>query len=110
MLREREAQLDQANENLARISDEVEVKVQTAYNKLERTERMVAVSQELLAARKEARRVSAQGLEQGIYLRSQAEAALAQESQAQTLLLQSQLQYAEAQDELNEAIGRSANE
>ena len=110
VLREREAQLDQANENLARISDEVEVKVQTAYNKLERTERMVAVSQELLAARKEARRVSAQGLEQGIYLRSQAEAALAQESQAQTLLLQSQLQYAEAQDELNEAIGRSANE
>jgi hypothetical protein len=33
MLRERKAQLDQAKENLARISDEVEVKVQTAYNK-----------------------------------------------------------------------------
>ena len=74
MLRERDAQAAQAKENLARISDEVEVKVQTAYNKLERTEQMVAVSQELLAARKEARRVSAKGLEQGTYLRSQAEA------------------------------------
>ena len=110
MLHERDAQLDQAKENLARISDEVEVKVQTAYNKIERTKQMVSVSEELLAARKEARHVSAQGLEQGTYLRSQAEAAFAQESEAQTLLLQSQLEYAQAQDELNEAIGRSANE
>ena len=110
MLRERDAQAAQAKENLARISDEVEVKVQTAYNKLERTEQMVAVSQELLAARKEARRVSAKGLEQGTYLRSQAEGTVAEESQAQTLLLQSQLEYAQAQDELNEAIGQSANE
>jgi outer membrane protein TolC len=109
-LRERDAQLAQAKENLARISDEIEVKVQTAYNKLEQTEQMVAVSQELLAARKEARRVSAQGLEQGTNLRSQAEAAVAQESDAQTQLLQSQLEYAQAHDELNEAIGRSANE
>lgn len=110
IVRERDTQLAQAKESLARISDETEVKVQRAYNKLERTEQMVAVSQELLAARKEARRVSAQGLEQGTYLRSQAEVAVAQESEAQTLLLQSQLEYAQAQDELNEAIGRSPGE
>lgn len=110
VVRERDAQLDQARENLARISDDIEVKVQTAYDKLERTKEMVAVSQELLAARKEAQRVSAQGLEHGTYLRSQAEAAVAQQSEAQTMLLQSQLQYAEAQDELNEAIGRSPSE
>ena len=109
-LRERNAELGQAKENLARISDEIEVKVQTAYNKLERTQQMVAVSQELLAARREARRVSAQGLIRGAYLRSQTEATVAQESEAQTLLLQSQLECALAQDELNEAIGRSANE
>jgi len=106
-LRERDAQLAQAKENLARISDEVEVRVQTAHNKLERTQQMVAVSQELLAARKEAERVSAQGLSQGTYLRSQAEAAAAQEFEAQTLLLQSQLEYAQAQDELTEAIGQT---
>jgi outer membrane protein TolC len=110
MLRERDVQLGQAKENLARITDETEVKVQTAYNKLERTEQMVAVSQELLAARKEARRVSSQGLERGTQLRSQAEAAVAQESEAKTRFLQSQLEYAQALDELNEAIGQTAND
>lgn len=109
-LREREAQTAQGKENLARTIDEVEVKVQIAYDKLERTEQMVAVSQELLKAREEARRVSVQGLERGTYLRSQAEMAAAQESGAQTGLLQSQLEYVQAQDELNEAIGRSADE
>jgi hypothetical protein len=100
--------LAQAKENLARISDEVEVRVQTASNKLERTQQMVAVSEELLATRQEARRLSAQQLKQGTYLRSQADAAAAQEFEAQTLLLQSQLEYAQAQDELTNAIGQTA--
>ncbi len=107
-LRERDAQLAQAKENLARISDEVEVRVQAAYNKLDRTRQMVAVSRELLATRSEGRRVSAQQLQQGTYLRSQADAAAAQEFEAQTLLLQSQLEYAQAQDELTNAIGETA--
>ena len=109
-LHERDTQVAQAKENLARIRDHVEVKVETAYNKLQQTEQMLTVSQQLLAARQEARRVSAQGLLQGTYLRSQAEAAVAQESEAQTQLLRSQLEYAQAHDELNEAIGQSANE
>ena len=107
-LRERDAQLAQAKENLARINDEVELRVQTAYNKLQRTQQMVTVSEELLSTRKEARRVSAQQLEQGTYLRSQAEVAVAQEFEAQTLLLQSQLDYAQAHDELTQAIGQTA--
>jgi outer membrane protein TolC len=107
-LRERDAQLAQAKENLARISDEVEVRVQTAYNKVERTQQMMAVSRELLATRQEARRVSAQQLQEGACLRSQADAATAQEYEAQTLLLQSQLEYAQAQDELTDAIGQTA--
>jgi hypothetical protein len=69
---------------------------------------MVAVSRELLATRSEGRRVSAQQLQQGTYLRSQADAAAAQEFEAQTLLLQSQLEYAQAQDELTNAIGETA--
>ncbi len=107
-LRERDAQLAQAKESLARITDEVEVRVQSAYNKVQRTQQMVAVSQELLATRQEARRVSAQQLERGAYLRSQADAATAQEFEAQTMLLQSQLEYAQAQDELTNAIGQTA--
>jgi outer membrane protein TolC len=107
-LRERDEQLAQAKENLARISDEVELRVQTVYNKVQRTQQMVAVSQELLATRREARRVSAQQMERGASLRSQAEGAAAQELEAQTLLLQSQLDYTQAQDELTQAIGRTA--
>jgi len=107
-LRERDSQLAQAKENLARVRDEVEVRVQTAYNKVERTQQMVAVSRELLATRQEARRVSAQQLQRGAYLPSQADAAAAQEFEAQTLLLQSELEYAQAQDELTDAIGQTA--
>jgi outer membrane protein TolC len=106
-LRERGAQLAQAKENLARISDEVELRVQTAYNKLQRTQKMIAVSEELLAVRREARRVSAQQTEHGASLRSQAATVVAQEFEAQTLLLQSQLDYVQAADEMNQAIGRA---
>ena len=106
-LREREAQLAQAKENLARVKDEVELSVQTAYNKLERTRQMVKVSEELLALREESSRVSAQQLERGVALRSQADSAAAQELDARTSLLQSQLDYIQAQDEVTHAIGRT---
>lgn len=106
-LREREAQLAQARENLARVKDEVELRVQTAYNKLERTRQMVKVSEELVALREESSRVSAQQLERGVALKSQADSAVAQELDARTLLLQAQLDYIQAQDEVTHAIGRT---
>jgi outer membrane protein TolC len=68
---------------------------------------MVAVSEELLALRTESRRVAAQQIEQGASLRSQVQAAVAQELESQTTLLQSQLDYAQALDELTEATGQS---
>jgi len=104
-LGEREAQLAQAKENLARVRDEVELRVQTAYNKLERTKQMVKVSEELLALREESSRVSAQLLLRGVALRSQADSAAAQELDARTSLLRSQLDYMQAQDEITDAIG-----
>jgi len=106
MLRERETQLAQAKENLARISDEVELRVQTAYNKMERTGQMVAVSAELLALRGESRRVSADLLAQGEALASQAKESVALELDAQALLLQSRLDYVLAADEMDAAIGQ----
>jgi hypothetical protein len=81
--------------------------VQTALNKLERTRQMVKVSDELLALRTESRRVSAQQLQEGSALRSQAEAAAARELEAKTLLLQSQLDYIQARDEMMEAMGQT---
>jgi hypothetical protein len=55
--REREAQLAQAKENLARLTDEVELAIHTAYNKRERTEQMLKVSEEVVARRTESNRV-----------------------------------------------------
>ncbi len=107
LLRERESQLSQAKENLARLSDEVELTVQTAYNKLERTEQMRRVSEELLALRTESSRVLHEELVRGEALSSQADMGSAQELDARTLLLQSQLDYTQANDEIIHAMGRT---
>jgi outer membrane protein TolC len=104
---EHKAQLAQAQENLARVTEEIELRVQTAYNKLDRTRQMLKVSEELLLLRSESRRVTIQQLQQGAALRSQADAAAAHELEAKTLLLQSQLEYIQARDEMIEAMGQT---
>jgi outer membrane protein TolC len=104
-VKEHNAQLAQARENLARVTEEVELRVQTAYNKLERTREMVKVSEELLTFRTEASRVLVRQVQEGSALRSQLDAATAHELDAKTMLLQSQLQFIEARDEMTEAIG-----
>ena len=105
--REREAQLAQGKENLARLTDEVELAIHTAYNKLERTEQMVKVSEEVVTLRSESNRVLQQELLQGAALMSQAAMATAQEYDAKALLLQSHLDYSEAHDEFVHAMGRT---
>jgi outer membrane protein TolC len=104
-VRESDAQLAQAKENLARVTDEVALRLQVAYNKLQRTREMVQVSQELYALRAESSRVSAQKVEKGNALQSQALNAVAQEYDAKTVLLQSRLDYIQARDEVTEAMG-----
>jgi outer membrane protein TolC len=106
-LREREAQLSQAKESLAKLTDEVQLAVETAYNKLDRTQQMLKVSEEVVALRTESNRVMQQKLLQGAALNSQAANATAQQYDAQTLLLQSQLDFLQANDELLNAIGRT---
>jgi len=102
---EREAQLAQAKENLARLTDEVELAIHTAHNKLERTQQMLKVSEEIMALRSESNRVLQQELLQGAALKSQAAMASAQEYDAKALLLQSQLDYSQAHDEFIHAMG-----
>lgn len=104
-VKEHSSQLAQAQENLARVTEEVELHVQTAYNKLERTKLMVKVSEELMTYRTEARRVSTRQLQEGSALQSQLDAATARELDAKTLLLQSQLDFIQARDEMTEAMG-----
>ena len=105
LLRERQAQLSQAKENLAKLTDAVELSVETAYNKLERTRQMLKVSEEVLALRSESNRVRQQELIRGAALNSQADTATAQEYEAKALLLQSQMEYLQAHDELLDAMG-----
>jgi outer membrane protein TolC len=107
VLREREAQVSQAKENLARLTDEVQVVVETAYNKLERTQQMRSVSEEVLALRTESNRVLHQELARGEALGSQADMGVAQELDARMLLLQSQLDYTQANDEVIHTMGRT---
>ena len=105
-IEENKAQLAKAEENLDRVKEDVQLRVQTAYNKLERTREMMKVSEELLAVRTESHRVTMRQLQQGAALRSQVESTAAQELQAKTILLQSQLEYIQANDEMTEAIGQ----
>jgi len=106
-VRERSAQLAQAQENLARIQDDVELRVQAAYNKLDRTRQMIAVSEELLTLRAENRRMTLEEVAHGSALRSQSQATAAQELEAKAVLLQSRLEYVQAAAEMDEAIGRT---
>jgi outer membrane protein TolC len=107
LVHERQAQRSQAKENLAKLTDEVELAVETAYNKLDRTQQMLKVSEEVVALRTESNRVMQQKLLQGAALNSQAETTTAQEYDATALLLQSRLDYLQAHDELINAIGRT---
>ena len=104
---EHQAQLRKAEENLARVKDDVELRVQTAYNKLDRTRQMMKVSEELLALRTESHRVSVQQLQVGSALRSQVAVSEARELEARNLFLQSQLEYIQANDEMTEALGQT---
>ena len=104
-LAESNSRLAQARENLARVTDDVELQVQIAYNKLQRTRELVNVSKELLDLRTEVSRVSGQQLEKGEALQSQAANAVAQKFDAETSFLQAQLDYIQAHDEMAEAMG-----
>jgi outer membrane protein TolC len=104
-LGESNSKLAQARENLARVTDDVELGVETALNRLDRTKEMVDVSEQVVALRDESSRVTAQKLLRGEALQSEADAAVAQEFNAKALLLQSQLGYIQAHDELVEAMG-----
>jgi hypothetical protein len=89
------------------LTEAVELSVETAYNKLERTHRMLEVSEEVLALRTEVNRVRQQELIRGAALNSQADTAAAQEYDAKAFLLQTQLEYLQAHDELLTAMGRT---
>ncbi len=93
VVNEREAQLDQAHENIRRITDRVTVDIDKAWRKLERTRMMVDVAQEALALRREAERICGNQLRAGVVSSAKNADAMAATRNAEADELQARLAY-----------------
>jgi outer membrane protein TolC len=106
-VREREAQLAQAQENVERLKEEVSVRIQQSLNKVERTKKMLEVAAEVVKLRTEGERIAENQLTQGVVLVSARRQASAASYRAQADLLQAQLAHLLARAELEQTIGRT---
>jgi outer membrane protein TolC len=106
-VREREAQLAEAQENLTRLKEQVAVSIERSYNKVERTKSMVAVAQQALKLRQESERLAENQLAQGVMLISDRRQTTAATYKAQAGFLQANLGYLLAWAELQEAAGQT---
>ena len=105
LIRERRDEVSEAEENLQHVKDEIEVRINMIYNRLEVARAMVEVRKEYLAARQENARLSEDQFKQGITLASQRDASQAQAMKARAGLLDASLAYLLARDDLNRALG-----
>jgi outer membrane protein TolC len=107
IVREREAQLAQAEENLERLKDAVDVRIERSYNKAERAKHMLQVANEVVRLRAESERLAENQMVQGVVLVSARRQASAASYKAEADLLQAQLAYLLAGAELEQAAGRT---
>jgi outer membrane protein TolC len=105
LVRERRDEISEAEENLKQVKDEVEVRLNMIYNKLEVTRAMVEVRREYLAARQESVRLSEDQFKQGITLASQRDSSRAQAMKARAGLLDASLAYLLTRDDLTRTLG-----
>ncbi len=106
-VREREAQLAQAEQNLDRLKDEVAVAIERSYNKLERTKHQVQVANQIVKLREESERLAGNELAQGVTLVSDRRHATAATYKAQADYLQASLGYLLSWAELEREVGRT---
>jgi outer membrane protein TolC len=106
-VRERETQLAESEENLQRLKEEVAVKIERSYNKVERTRSLVRVADEALKLRQEGERLASNQLVQGALLVSERRQATAATYKAEADYLQASLGYLLARAELDQAVGRT---
>ena len=109
-VREREAQLAQAQLNVERLKEEIAVEIERSANKEERTRRMLEVAAEVVRLRLESERVAENQLKEGVVLISTRRAASAASYKAQADMLQAQLAYMLAQADLQQVLGRTPAE
>jgi outer membrane protein TolC len=106
-VREREAQLAQAEENLSRLKEEVAVRIERSYNKVERTKSQVQVANQIVKLRQESERLAQNQLTEGVVLVSDRRQATAASYKAQADYLQASLGYLLAWAELEQTVGRT---
>jgi len=106
-VREREAQLAQAEENLRHLEDQVAVGIERSYNKVQRTRNLVQVANQVVKLRQEGERLAGNQLTQGVALMSDRRQATAATYKAQADFLQASLGYLLAWAELEQAVGRT---
>jgi multidrug efflux pump subunit AcrB len=102
---QRDAQVEQAEENLRRVTDRVSVDVDKAYRKLERTEQMISVATEALALQKESERLNANQLEAGVISEAKNAQATAATARAEVDELQARLAHELAVAEIERIAG-----
>jgi outer membrane protein TolC len=107
VVREREAQLAQAQENVERLKEAVGVQIERSYNKVERTKQMLLVAAEVLELRAESERIAENQMTHGVVLVSTRRQASAASYKAQADMLQAQLSHLLARAELEQTIGRT---
>lgn len=107
VVREREAQLAQAEQNVERLKEAVGVQIERSLNKVERTNQMMRVAAEVVKLRAEGDRVAENQVTQGVILVSARRQASAATYKAQADLLQAELAHLLANAELEETIGRT---
>ena len=97
--------LSEAELNLTKVEDEVEVQVETAYDKVEQLQDLAGVAAEALKAREEASRVTDRRFEQNAALDSARSEAHAKAISAQASYLEATLGLSLAQGDLKRTIG-----
>ena len=107
VVREREAQLVQAEQNVERLKDAVSVQVERSLHKVERTKQMLQVAAQVVKLRTEGDRIAGNQLANGVLLVSARRQASAATYKAQADLLQAELAHLLANAELEETIGRT---
>lgn len=106
-VREREAQLAQAEENLQRLKDSLSAQVERDYNAVERTKNLVAVADQVVALRRESERLSKNQVTEGVVTVANTLEAASATYKSQVDQLQANLNYMLAWAELKQTIGQT---
>ncbi|HTA43748.1 MAG TPA: TolC family protein [Bryobacteraceae bacterium] len=107
VVRENEEKLAEAQENLTRLKEAVNVRIARTYNKVERSAHMLQAAREEVRLREEGERLATNQSALGVVLVSARQQASAANYKAQAGLLQAQLAYLLAGAELEEITGHT---